>query len=460
MRSILLQTAIILACLFAGGKLQAQDTRPEPDGAKRWTLQECIRYAQEHNIQILQQELSQEDAELARLQSRLDYLPSVNASAGTGVSFGRVLDQTSYEFIENTTNADMSLSVSAGMDLFGGMKKLHTLRRSELNLRANLLSIEKAKNDLALNVTAAYLDILFAEERVKISSSQIATLGLQVEQSRQLVDAGKNTLSDLLQMQSQLADAEYQSILTRNQRTMAYFNLCQLLEIEDYANFSVIAPEELSVDGDTRPSSSGEIVEAAQQLPQIGRAKLDVEIADRNVRLARSSYYPTLRLSGGYGSSASEIHRDRMNFGTQLKNFASGSISLSLSIPIFNSLSARNNVKAQKTAYRRAEYDMLIVEKQLNKEIEQAVIDANSALEQYNSSLLTVETNEESFRMIEQRYNLGAASPVDYSVALYNLVNARSQLAQAKYQYIFKTKILDFYKGKPIQLTTDAHSRN
>lgn len=454
MRTILLQ-AVILLCAVSGGRLSAQDAMPGGEGRQRWTLEECIEYAREHNIQILQQELSLEDAELENLQSKLDYLPSVNASAGTGISFGRVPDETTFEIIENTSNTNMNLSASAGLDLFGGMRKLHTLRRSQLNLDATLLSIEKAKNDLALNVTAAYLDILFAEERVGISESQIATLRLQVEQSRQLVDAGKNTMSDLLQMQSQLADAEYQNILTRNQRTMAYFNLCQLLEIEDYTNFAIVAPENISIDPGLPPPSAAGIIEEAQALPQIGRAKLGVEIADRNIRLARSSYYPTLRLSGGYGSSYSEVQQQFMNFGRQLRNNANGYISLSLSVPIFNSLSARNNVRAQKTAYRRAEYDMMIVQKQLNKEIEQAVIDATGALEQYYSSFQTVLTNEESFRMIEQRYNLGAASPVDYSMALYNLTNARSQLAQAKYQYIFKSKILDFYRGEPIHLTMD-----
>ncbi len=268
---------------------------------------------------------------------------------------------------------------------------------------------------------------------------------MQVEQSKKLVDAGKNTQSDLLQIQSQLADAEHESITARNQLKLSYFNLCQMLEIDDFMNFAVMAPEELVMDTNLSLSSADDIIEAAQHLPQIGRAKLDVEIADRNVSLARSAYYPTLRLSAGYGTSWSDVSTN--SFSTQLKNSASGSVSLSLNIPIFNSFSVRNNVKSQKIAYRMAEYDMHIVQKQLNKEIQQALIDATGALEQYHSSLKTVATTEESFRIIEQRYNIGAASPVDYSVALYNLINARSQLTQAKYQYIFKTKILDFYKG-------------
>jgi outer membrane protein len=350
---------------------------------------------------------------------------------------------------------DGSASVSAGMDLFGGMRNLHSLRRSELNLEATLLSIEKAKNDLALNVTAAYLDVLFAEERVMIADAHIKTLQMQVEQSQQMVDAGKSTMSDLLQIQSQLADAEYQRISTRNQRQLAYFSLCQLLEIDDYADFSVITPESLTIDTAVALPSTDNVMNAAQDLPQIGRAKLDVEIADRSVRFARSSYYPTLSLSAGYSTSVSERMIKEMNFNSQFRNNAGGSVSLRLSIPIFNSLSTRNNVKAQKIAYRAAEYDMLLAQKQLNREVQQAFIDATGAAEQYNSATQNVSTNEESFRIMEQRYNLGAASPVDYSMALYNLINARSQLAQAKYQYIFKTKILDFYMGSPIELTME-----
>jgi outer membrane protein len=487
MKRFLIQV-IILSCALGGGKLAAQDSPPGREGtetstqatgteaftqapgaeatpgpgfatpiltetpvgrnaAKRWTLRECIEYAQCHNIQLLQQELSQEDAKIAHSQSRLDYLPSINASAGAGVSFNRVLQEGTYEFLRNSTDSDMSLSVSAGMDLFAGMKKLHTLKLSELNLKANLLSTEKMKDDLALNITAAYLEILFSEEKVKIAEAHIQTISMQVDQTQKLVEAGKNTVSDLLQMQAQLAEAEHDIIIARNQRTLAYFNLCQMLEIEDFMNFAVMAPEELVMDMRVSLSSVDEIMETARNLPQIGQARLNVEIADRNIRLAGSAYYPSLYLSAGYGSSWSELHRNRMNFGTQLKNFAQGSISLNLSIPIFNSLSTRNNVKSQKISLQRAEYDMLIVEKQLKKEIQQALIDANGAMEQYDSSLKNVATTEESFRIIEQRYSLGTASPVDYSVALYNLINARSQLTQAKYQYIFKTTILDFYKG-------------
>ncbi|HIW97614.1 MAG TPA: TolC family protein [Candidatus Tidjanibacter gallistercoris] len=427
-----------------------------------WTLQECIRYAVENNIEIKRQELSVEDAELARKQSRLDYIPSLSAGASSGTSFGRVLDQTTYEFLENATNTNISASLSLGTEVFAGMRKYHQLKKSDLNLQDMLLQIDKARNDLSLNITAAYLDVLFAEEQTAIAAQRTRTLALQVEQTQALVESGRKTLGDLLQLQSDLADAQFQDIEARNDRTLAYFTLCQLLEINDYDTFRIVIPETVPVSPEGISAGPEELFEKAQELPQVKSAELALDMADRDISIAKSSLWPTLNLSAGYGSSFSDgrLKPDMSNpdtyvhypFKDQMRDNASYHISLSLSIPIFNSFSARNNVRSYRIARRRAEYDYRIMQKNLDKEIRQAYIDAVGAYEQYGAAARNVATSEESFRMMEEKYTLGAASPVDYSIALYNLVNARSQLAQAKYSYIFKTKILDFYKGVPLGL--------
>ena len=432
----------------------SQNTRP-------WTLAECIAWARDNNIQILQQELYAKDAEMAVSQAKLNYIPSLNAGASYGTTFAESFDPVSGATRPSNTNA--SISASASTDLFAGMKKMHTLKLSQLSLSETLMSIEKAKNDLELNVTAAYLDILSAEERVRISQSQIQTLEVQVSNSQKLVDAGKTTHGDLLQIQAQLADAKYQLLANENQRTLAYFNLCQLLEIEDFMNFRVITPESLVIVTDASFSSTNDIIEAAQSLPQIEAAKLGVDIAERNIKLAKADYYPSLRFSAGYGTSYSTtqgkripnttpVEYEKYPFFEQLRDYATPSISLSLSIPIFNSFQTRNNVRSKRIALQRADYNMQLAQKQISKDVQQAFIDAYGALEMYKSSIANVETNEESFRIVEQKFNLGAATPVDYNIALYNLTNARAQLSQAKYQYIFKSKILDFYKGVPIEL--------
>lgn len=447
---------------------EESDVREEPVCGCPWTLRNCIEYAQENNIEILRQELSIEDAALAKKQARLNYIPSVSASLSSATSFGRVLDETTYEFMANTSNTSLSGSLSAGTELFAGMRKYHQLKKADIGFQDMLLTVEKARNDLGLNVTAAYLDILFAEEKVSIAGKRTETLELQVEQVEKLVDAGRKTIGDLLQLQSDLADAKYQSIEAANQRKLAYFNLCQLLEINDYESFRVFIPESLSVSDSGLTDTPDSIFEMAQELPQIKSASLSLDMADRDIRIAQSALYPSLSLSAGYGSSFSNGRKKIMipdtpdmndpatyvpyPFKEQVRDNASYYVSLGLSIPIFNSLSARNNVKSYRIARMRAEYDYMRAQKELNKEIQQAFIDAQGAYEQYGAAMKNTATSQEAFRMIEEKYNLGAASPVDYSIALYNLVNARSQLAQAKYSYIFKTKILDFYKGIPIQL--------
>ena len=468
----------LTALLLSGGKAEGQQQETlarsssptaryaaEETGlpaAAPWTLQECIRYAQENNIEIQRQELSIEDAELARKQTRLNYIPSVSASVGSGTSFGRVLDPTTYEFRENSSNTDLSASLSLGTEVFAGMRKYHQLKKSDLALQDMLLQVDKARNDLSLNITAAYLDVLFAEEKVTIASQRTRTLTLQVEQTQMLVESGRKTMGDLLQLQADLADAQFQDIEAKNNRTLANYTLCQLLEIDDYETFRILIPESMPVSRDGVAVGPGEIYEMAQELPQVKSAGLAMDMADRDISIAKSGLYPTLSLSAGYGSSFSNGRQKpdintpatyiQYPFKDQIRDNASYHISLSLSIPIFNSLSARNNVKSYRIARHRAEYDYMIMQKNLNKEIRQAYIDAVGAYEQYEAAAKNVTTTEEAFRMLEEKYNLGAASPVDYSIALYNLVNARSQLAQAKYSYLFKTKILDFYRGIPITL--------
>lgn len=442
---------------------------PAAAQVRPWSLAECIEWARSHNIEIAQQELSAQDAELAARQARLDYIPSLSAGISSSSTFG-----SSYDSASQNTRSDytsMSGSISAGTDLFAGLIKYHTLKRSDLSLKETLLSIDKAKNDLALNVTAAYLEILFAEENLRIVDSQAELLQMQVDRGRKQVEVGTGTLGDLLQIESQLADVKHQRLLADNQRTIAYFNLCQLLEIEDFKNFRIVEPELDGVLTGMSASSVDDVIETAQSLPQIESARLGVQIAERDVSIARSGYYPSLRLSAGYGSGFEFNSTQRVAvvadpdpnnpshwntvaypFGDQVRNRASASVGLTLSIPIFNSLSTRNNVRSKRIALDRADYGLRIAQKQLSREIQQAFIDAEAAFEQHTSAVSNVQTSEESFRVVEQRFNLGASTPVDYSAALYSLMSARSSLLQAKYQFIFKTKILDFYRGIPIDL--------
>lgn len=454
---------VIVSLLIGTFRLQGQTV---------WTLEQCISHAQSHNVSIKQQELDIQDAQIALQQSKLDYIPSLGVNSGYNLSMGRVLDPTTYEFIENNTVQDFNASASLSTELFAGFKKLYAKRRAALNLQSAFNGVEKAKNDLALNVTAAYLDVLLSDENIRIVESKITLLQAQEAQTRQLVDAGKITLGELLQIQAQIADAQGELLSAQNRRETVVLDICQMLEIDDYGSFKVISPDDVIISAEQYPLDFEEVRNSIVLLPQIRKAQIDIHVAEKDISIAKAAMSPTLSITGGYGSSFSDA-RQKMRtdangnpitdinnnllytnypFIDQIRDNASSYISLSLNIPIFNSRQAKNKVRVSRISKQRAEYNLLLAQKQLDKDVQQSLIDAKTALQKYYSSEVNVETNEESFRYVQQKLDVGAATYVDYQVALDNMMKAKSQLIQAKYEYIMRKQILNFYMGESITI--------
>lgn len=446
---------LILAVLLVPTLLTAQ---------KRWTLDECIAYALEHNIEIKAQELTAEAKRVGLAESKWAYAPNVSASNSYNLSTGRVLDPTTYDFIENQSVQGNNTSVSAGITLFGGMGNLHNLKRAKLDLRSALLGVEKIRNDVTLNVTARYLEILCAEENIRNTEQIVATLKIQEEKTAKQVEARKVTAADLLQIQSQLAEAQNNVFTARNTYDVARLDLCQLLEIEDFASFETVSPDDALPDGASLPEEVDAVVDAAMSLPQVKMAALDIDMARRDIRIAQAAYYPTVSLSAAYGSSYSDARQkafqnpdgtfryDAYPFFEQYKDNANSYISVSLNVPIFGGFQKRKAVRRSRIALRQAEYSRLTMEKQLTREVNQAWIDMRTAWEKYGSSQKYVATASEAARQVGRKYELGVATVVDYNTALDNLVKANSQLLQAKYEYIFKIRIIRFYlSGKSFE---------
>ncbi|WP_299102947.1 TolC family protein [uncultured Alistipes sp.] len=439
------------------GKLQAQTV---------WTLDECIAYALSHNISLKRQRLDIEESRITLQQSKLDYIPSVKANSGYNVSVGRVLDPTTYSFIENNTVSDFNATATVSTDLFAGFKKHYAKQRAELALKAALASSAQAENDLALNITAAYLEVLLADESIGIAEHKITILQAQGQQTRQLVDAGKITFGELLQVQTQIAEARTELLSAQTRREMAGLKICQMLEIEEYDSFRAVNPELIMISETIFTEDFDDLQAATQSLPQIERAELEIEIAAKELATAKAALYPTLILTGGYGSSYSDARQKVRTDATgnpvmnvnnellyanypwldQIRDNASAYISLSLNIPIFNGRQAKNKVRMSRIAQQRAEYNLLLARKELDKQIQQALIDARMALQKYHASQANVSTNEESFHYMRQKLDAGAATYVDYQVALDNLTKAQSQLLQSKYEYIMRKEIIRFYK--------------
>ena len=431
-------------------------------GQKQWTLEECISYALGHNIEIKSQELGVETKQVTLSESKWAYAPDISASNSYNVSSGRVLDPTTYDFIENQTVQGNNTSISAGITLFSGMGYLHNLKRARLDLQSALLGVEKARNDIALNVTARYLEILCAQENIRNTEQIVSTLKIQEEKTAKQVEARKVTMADLLQIQSQLAEAENNVFTARNTYDIARLDLCQLLEINDYTSFETVAPDEMRPEGETLPQEVDEVVDAAMTLPQMKMAALDIDMAKRDIRIAQASYYPTISLAAAYGSSYSDARQKALQnadgtyryeaypFFDQYKDNANKYVSLSLNVPIFGGLQKRKAVRRSRIAAQQAEYAKLTMEKQITKEVNQAWIDMRTAWEKCLSSQKYVAAAAEAARQVERKYDLGVATVVDYNTALDNLIKANSQLLQAKYEYIFKTKLIRFYLNSEV----------
>lgn len=441
--------ALLTLCTFAAARAQE----------RHWTLDECIAHAYAHNIEIKTQELSTEEKRIALSEARWSYAPDISASNSYSLSTGRVLDPTTYEFVEQQTVRGNSTSVGANITVFNGMRNIYRLKRAQLDLRSSLLAVETMRRDVRMNVTARYLEVLCAEETIRDAEQVVAELSMQEEKTARKVEARKVTAADLLQIQSQLADAENDLLTARHAYDVARLDLCQLLELEDFASFRTVSPNVSEMTRSDAADDPEALLDAAQGLPKVEAARVEIDLARRDLQIARAAYWPTVSLSAGYGSSFSDARQkmfqnpdgtyryDAYPFFEQYKDNASTYVSLSLNIPIFGRLSARKNVQRQKIAVRRAEYALLATEKQAAKEATQALLDARTAWSRYLGAQKYVASSEEALRQVGRKYDLGVATVTDYNAALTAAVKARSQLLQAKYEYLFKRRTLEYYRN-------------
>ncbi len=450
-------------------------------GQGKWTLEECIQYAYDHNIQIKQQQLNTELNKHALKQSKLDALPSLNAGASHNFSFGRALDETTYEFTQNQEVQTSNFSVNSSVTLFNGFEKWSSIEANKFSLRASLKDLEKIKNDISLNIASAYLQILFNRELVEVSQNQLEITEQQIDRTQKLVDAGSLARGSLLEIQSQRANEELNLVNAQNQLEASYINLIQLLELDSLNGFDIVRPE-FEMSEKQEPSKSVDHIYqiAKEEMPRVQGAKYELESQKEALDVAKAGLTPRLSLNFSYGTRYSSI-RDRITgfdsttipfgytaqnevvyttqpvanyedypFFDQLEDNASTSVMLNLSIPIFNGWQARRQISNARVNMLNAEYNLENTRNNLYKDIQSAHADARAAWKKYAAAQKTVDSMEESFKYTKQKFEVGLVNSVEYNTAKNNLTKAKSDLLQAKYEYIFKTRILDFYEGKPL----------
>lgn len=424
---------------------------------KCWTLDECIAYAYEHNIDIKAKELSARQKEISVSEQRWNYAPSISASNSSSISNGRVLDPTTYDYVENEIVGGNSSSINANINLFNGLRNHHNVKRAKLDLQSALFSIEQIRNDLRLNITAYFLEILYAEENIHIAEQIVTELETQIEKTEKKIEVKKATIADLLQIQSQIADANNDILMAKQAYDIARLNLCQLLEIEDYSSFCVSASQQFNNGNIDIYTSEATLFAALHTRPEIKAAETNIAIAQQDLKIAKASFYPTISMTVGYGSSFSDARykmfqnidgtykQEIYPFLEQYKDNANSYVSVSLNFPIFNRLTARKNVQRQKIAVQQAEYALQQTRKQVSKEITQALIDVKAAYAKYIGAIQAVDYANEATRQITLKYEIGVSSVTDYNAVIRAQHQAQSRLSQTKYEYFFRCKILEYY---------------
>ncbi len=432
---------LLLLCLFTMQTF-AQETR-EP-----WTLERCVQFAVENNISIKQQALNVNYYENQKKQAKLDILPNANSQISYDFSFGRSLNWENQYVDQNSQST--SIYLGSNVTIFNAFAKQNTVKMRGLELQAALQDLQKGRDDIALNVASAYLNVLFNKELVAIAQQQVNITRQQIEYNKKQVDAGALAKGKLLETEAQAASEELNLTNYENQLKLSVLALQQFMELPVNDNFDIVVPN-INADSLTNDLIIADSVyfKAVLQRPEILSKEFSLAAMEKQICISKAQLYPSLAL--GATLYDQYINTYTQSFTQQIKNPRIG-IGLTLNIPIFNGYSAQTNVKNSQIQYKSAINQLQQEKNNLLKEIQTVHANALAAMKKYYSSQKALTSATEAFRYIEEKFALGIVTPLEYNQAKNSVTNAQSNFLQAKYEYLFRTKILDFYNGKPIHL--------
>ena len=444
-RIIRIAQGVLIIVLFTAPKVNTA-------GQLHYTLSDCIRMAVEGNAQVKHTLTNVDIADEAKKGSVYSFIPSLSLSNQHNLSTGRVLDPTTYQFVTNRTVYDMSASVGGSMTLFAGGERIYQVQKAKQNLQVALLETERVRNDLELNVTALFLNLVLDKEAIRVCESKLDLLRKQEELISKKVEYQAATPGDLLGIQADVTAAQVDLATAHSNFDLDRIAMCEQLEMDDWRAFDISTEDQDFDDIQPRMWVSSDLTQSAFALPQIRQRELAIEMAARDVSIAAASFWPTVRLNAGYGSTYSDarvrLNGEEYSFRDQFRDNMSSYVTLSLSVPILSAITVSNNVRQRKLAYTRAGYELTQAKLALDKEVKQALVQADAAYEKYLLLETDVEKCREALRQAERKYDAGAATYYDYQIAVGNLYQAESQRLLVKYEYIFRTRILDFYAGR------------
>ncbi len=425
-----------------------------------WTLEDCIEYARNNNLQVKNKEFDAEIAKNTLETTRAEIFPSLNAAAEQNFSFGRSVDPYSYEFTENNVISN-NFYIYTSVNVFNGLKHWKKVERDRYSFLANKALIEATKNDITLSIALVYMQILFNEEMLDIKQKQVTVTQQQVERTEKLLDAGIVSRGDLLEINSQLAKEQLEVVNAQNNLDLVVLDLVQLLELDSVKGFSVASPE---INAPSllpgRELSDSALSYSLELLPEISASKYLINSYEKELAMRMCDRYPSLSLTSsmytGY-SNARVLFSDNGEevlypFSDQFKDNAYRTLGLNLRIPVFNNFSVKNSIESAEVQVLKAKNNLAQTRNEIRKKIQEAYAQTVAAYKKFYASQASFETAKEAFIYAEQKFNLGIINSVDYNASKNKQTQAESELAQAKYEYVFRKSILDFYTGKPLTI--------
>lgn len=424
---------------------------------KKWTLQECVAYAEDNNLTIEQFELDLEYTQIDESDAIGNFLPNLNGQMSTSGSTGLILDPTTNGFITGTIFSASS-NVTSSVTLFNGLRNVHRLNRAKLSALASQYRLDDLKDDIRLNVATAYLLILSNKESLKVFNAQYAVTEQDMQKTKELVESGVVPRGDLLEIEATAANQEQQIVNAESSVLISRINLAQMLQITDYDNF-YISDQEFEVPPSDILDNSPKVIfdKALTFRSDIKFSESNVDIAKKDLEIAKGAILPTLGAFFNYNTRYSDQTRnpvtgEKIGFKDQLWINDGISYGAQLNIPVFNGFSVKNNIKRSKINIEKAklqlEEDKLVLETRINE----AYVDVKAYSKAYDAAEKTLEARRLAYQYSKERFDVGLMNAFDFSQAQSRVDNAEAEVINAKYNYIFRLKVLEFYFGLPIVL--------
>jgi outer membrane protein len=415
-----------------------------------WTLEQCIEYAIAHNVTVRQTAVTATESAIDVNTSKWARLPQLSGSAQQSWNWGRSTSPVDNTYID-THSSNSNFSLSTDVPLYTAMRIPNQYKLSQLNLKAALSDLQKAKDDLSINIASSYLQALLNKELCKVAEEQITLSQQQLDRLKRMEEVGKAAPAEVAEARATLEQNKLNAVQNDNTYKLSLLDLSQMLELPTPEGFEIITPSvDMQFANMTAPDAIYQT--ALTQRPDVQAAQYRLDGSDLSIKIAKAAYYPQISFGAGLGTSYYTMSGiDAAGFGSQLKNNLNKYFGFSLSVPLFDRFSTRNSVRKARAQQIGYQLQLENTKKTLYKEIQQAWYSALASENKYKSSTTALEAAQESFKLMREKYENGKATAVEYNESQMKLQKAESDLIQSKYDYVFRNKILDFYKGEKIK---------